>query len=185
MFGGGAMTLKVLESEAVKEAGLPLAELAARLGMPTGWETIPDAVIRLEHRLSAAMTAVEARLGSALLRRRMVLGGAVEGGIRMALPVRPVASLLSVEIDRGQGFAVEIGARLVDGAVVLSRPLRVGWQARVVVQAGYGPWPDIPADLREAVILDCEAGEIGAQRFDSVMDRLLAPYRMRRLGGGR
>lgn len=176
------MALRVLTSEAVEAADLPLAELAARMRMPEGWETIPDQVTRLESRMRSALLATERRLGHVLLQREIRLVGTSDGVCTVALPVAPVAALISVEVDRGDAFKALTGVRLRDGALELPNSVEPGAGLRVAVDAGYGAWADVPDDLAEVVLLISERGESGDRTMEPAIERAMAPFRNLRLG---
>jgi uncharacterized phiE125 gp8 family phage protein len=176
------MALRVLESEAVMTADLPVAVLAARLRLPDGWDAVPGALDRLQASLFAAMSTTEARLGQVLLRRVLVIGGRFDSAGRFSLPIAPVIDLCSLQVDRGAGLETVDDARLIDGDVIAAGSLGAEAEVRITVLAGYGAWGDVPAGLREVVLLEAERGETGDAVLSPLIDELAAPFRRLRMG---
>ncbi|MEM8822177.1 MAG: hypothetical protein AAGF30_01075 [Pseudomonadota bacterium] len=176
------MALRVLTSAAVDAAQLPWEVLAARLRMPEGWRSIPELVLRVDTRLQAALAMAERRTGRILVRREVVLVGEGDGTRSIALGVEPVNALIGVDVDLGGGFEELPGAALSDGSIELPASLFKGAGLRVTVEAGYGLWDAVPADLAEVVLLIAERGASGDTALDALIDESIAPFSQRRLG---
>jgi uncharacterized phiE125 gp8 family phage protein len=180
------MTLTITHREAVAEARLPVAELAAQLRLPDGWETVPGQNTRLVSRLQAALELIEARAGSVLLERDLVLEGRAVGGRLVSLPCAPVTSVVSVTAD---GVSVDLSGAVIerDGnwtRLCLTRALVAGAALVVTVRAGPGDWAGVPGALAQAVLVKAEALESMAEdRAEGLIAQLIAPHR--RLGLGR
>ncbi|SLN46114.1 Phage gp6-like head-tail connector protein [Roseovarius albus] len=158
--------MMLIEETAVSQAALPLAEFKAHLRLGTGFDddTLQDAV--LESFLRAALAAIEARTGKALIARGFswtVTRWRDQAG--QALPIAPVSAVTALKL-RSQTDEEEV----IDPALYLleadmQRPILrprgtllpmipEGGVAEVVLTAGYGPtWGDLPADLAQAVLL--------------------------------
>ena len=197
--------MMLTEETPVPFAVLPVNEMKDHLRLGSGFaaDGLQDALI--EAYLRAAMAVIEGRIGKMLFRRRFhwVLEGWREA--EQALPVAPVAEIVSVTLidPAGGEVAVPSGAyRLVPD---LYRPRLAGrggtlpvipadGAVRVVFDAGFGPvWTDIPADLRQAVLL--LAAEYYEHRHDDGAQGAGLPFAVlalierwrtvRVLGGGR
>lgn len=156
----------LVEETGVSVAALPVAEFKEhlRLGSGFGEDDVQDSV--LESFLRAAMAAIEARTGKVLIERDFLWSVAYwRNDQGQGLPVAPVAALISVTLVD----------RLGDSAVVAPSAYRLfpdqqhpqvrpsgtclptipsDGQAEVRFVAGYGSeWTDIPADLRQAMLL--------------------------------
>ena len=168
--------MMLTEESPVPSGVLPVEEMKDHLRMGSGFADggLQDGLI--ETYLRAAMAAIEGRIGKMLLRRRFLW--VLEGwrDAEQALPVAPVAGIVSVTlVDAAGGEVVVPGAsyRLVPD---LHRPRLAGRGAalpaipsegmvKVVFEAGFGPaWTDVPVDLRQAVLL--LAGEYHEHRHD-------------------
>ena len=156
----------VIEETTVPDGVLPVEEFKAhlRLGSGFGTDTVQDAV--LVSFLRAAVAAVEARTSKVLFQRNFVLSySSWRQAEAQPLPLAPVTAITGVTILDRTGAETD-----ADGATFwLERDLHspvlraVGaclptiphaGRAGVALTAGYGPlWADIPADLRQAVLL--------------------------------
>lgn len=148
---------------------------------------------------------IEAALGLALITQgwSYFLDRWPKGG-RIALPLRPVASLVHVRVwDAGSGVVtLDPALFLLDGQGMPPRlvplsgapPLAPGRAVNgieVAFLAGFGPTPnDVPATIRHALLLlvahwyeNREPIEIGggATAVPAMVSELLAPYRRRRM----
>ncbi|WP_120500958.1 head-tail connector protein [Roseovarius sp. EL26] len=158
--------MMLIEETAVSQAALPLAEFKAHLRLGTGFDdgTLQDPV--LESFLRAALAAIEARTGKALITR--VFSWTVtrwRDPAGQALPIAPVSTVTSLVL-RNQTAEEEVidpaHYRLeMDMQRPILRPAGTmlplvpdGSVAEVKFAAGYGPaWGDLPADLAQAVLL--------------------------------
>lgn len=156
----------LMEETTVPQTVLPLAEFKAHLRLGTGFADadIQDPV--LEGFLRAALAAIEARTGKALLVRDFswVIGMWRDPG-GQALPVAPVRAIQSVTLRNRADETEVISADLYrlerDAHRPVLRPrgtflpaIAPGGVAEIVFRAGYSDaWTDLPADLAQAVLL--------------------------------
>jgi uncharacterized phiE125 gp8 family phage protein len=191
------------EQTAVPPEALPIAEFRAHLRLGTGFpdDGLQDGV--LEAALRAALAAIEGRTSKALYTRTFEWRiEAWRDLSRQALPLAPVSLIRSLAvIDRfGTATVADPGAYgLVEDthrpAVIstgfLLPQIPVAGVVEIVFDAGFGPaWGDIPADLRQAVLL--LAAEYYERRLDAGSETgwpagvhaVLARWRPVRLFGG-
>ena len=158
--------MMLVEETSVPTAALPVAEFKEHLRLGSGFDDddVQDSV--LVSFLRAAMAAIELRTGKVLIEREFAWTVAMwrnAGG--QGLPTAPVSAISAVSLED----------RLGDTAVVAPSAYRLfpdqhrpelrptgtclptipsEGQAQVQFLAGYGPdWSDVPADLRQAVML--------------------------------
>ncbi len=170
------------ELTAVADAALPLAPLREHLRLGSGFEddALQDGLLR--GFLRAAIAAVEARTGKALLERSFALAvPAWRWPDRQPLPVAPVSAVTAVQVEAATGETTTIPAtawRLQPdwaspALVAASTQLPVipaGGQAKVTFVAGFGPiWDRLPADLGQAVLM------LAAHYYDFRHDTALGP----------
>lgn len=193
------------ETGAVPGAVLPVAALADHLRLGTAFAGDVLLAGLLESHLRAAMAAVEGRTGKALIARgfRLVLS-VWRGDGAQALPVAPVSTLGEVALVDGTGertvleaarFRLERDAHrpklvAVSGALP---SIPAGGRVEIAFVAGFGGgWADVPADLRQAVMLLAaqfhetrhDAGD-GVAGLPLSVQALLERWRtVRLLGGG-
>ncbi len=150
------------------------------------------------------MAAIEARTGKILLTRAFTWTlTAWRDLAAQALPVAPVSAITGVTITDRLGVEEVIAAnrfrlepdmqrpRLVSTGIVLPA-IPVGGQVEIAFDAGFGTsWSDLPADLRQAVML--LAAQYYEHRHDTAsgsaamphgVNMLIQPYRTVRLFGG-
>lgn len=154
------------ETGAVPGSALPVAALADHLRLGTAFQGDALQAGLLESQLRAAIAVIEGRTAKVLLSRgfRLVLGQ-WRGVWAQTLPVAPVVMLSEVALVDGAGVrsVLEAGRlrlerdahrpRLV--AVTGSLPvIPLGGRVEISFTAGFGvAWADVPADLRQAVML--------------------------------
>jgi uncharacterized phiE125 gp8 family phage protein len=154
------------EDTAVPVASLPLQAMRDHLRLGTGFsdEGLQDGLI--EAYLRAAVAVIENRTGKALLLRqfRWVLDD-WRDATAQALPVAPVQTVVSVKLFDIVGTATVISAPEYRLIVDLHRPrlaptggllpaVPYGGKVEIVFTAGFGAtWNDVPADLRQAVLV--------------------------------
>ncbi|MFT6673947.1 MAG: putative phiE125 gp8 family phage protein [Sulfitobacter sp.] len=158
--------MMLIEDTPVAEAALPLEAFKAhlRIGSGFGLDGIQDAV--LVSFLRAALAAVEARTGKALLLRSFhceVTGWrdpAVQG-----LPIAPVTQITAFRVVTRQGAETVIGSDLFWLERDMHRPklrsvgaalpmIPSGGSAHVAIEAGLGAtWDQVPVDLQQAVLM--------------------------------
>lgn len=160
--------MMLVEETAPPAAQLPIAELRAHLRIGSGFELAADAAedAALAGFLRAAIAAVEARTGKALLARRfrMRIEDWRDREVQ-PLPLAPVLALERVEIDDGEGGVAEVpigDLRLIPDS---QRPLVVPRGAllpavpdrgfvTLFFTAGFGAgWASVPPDLAQAVLM--------------------------------
>lgn len=194
--------MRLTEQAMVPDGALPVQALKDHLRVGTGFadDGMQDALVR--GYLRAALAAVEGRIGKALILRRFSLAlTRWRDPSAQALPVAPVAAVVSVAVVDGEGVAtalpearwrLEVDTHrprlLARGAIFPMVP--EGGRAEVVFDAGFGVWDDVPADLRQAVLLLAaqyhelrHEANVGAMPF-GVMALIERWRTVRVLGGG-
>ena len=193
------------EETQVAAAALPVQEFKDHLRLGTGFAEAGATDAYLEELLRAALGVVEARTGKALFARdfRWSVTAWREADAQ-ALPVAPVAAILSVAVaDRGGvETAVDAAAYWLERDIQRPRlrapgllpSIPEGGTAEVRMTAGFGPaWGDIPVELRQAVLLVAagyferrheEGAEPGAKPF-GVMALIERWRTVRGFGGAR
>lgn len=197
--------MMLTEETPVPLAALPVEEMKHHLRMGSGFaeDGLQDGLI--ETHLRAALAAIEGRIGKMLFQRRFLW--VLEGwrDAEQALPVAPVASVVSVVLVDAAGGEVVVPAGAYRLVKDRHRPRLAGrgtslpvipgdGAVKVVFEAGFGPaWTDIPVDLRQAVLL--LAGEYYEHRHDDGAQGAGLPFgvvtlierwrTVRLLGGGR
>jgi uncharacterized phiE125 gp8 family phage protein len=156
----------LIEETNIPDAALPVADFKAHLRLGTGFaeDTLQDAV--LGSFLRAAMAAIEARTGKALIEREFSMSvSTLRNATVLPLGVAPVTVVADVTLVSRGGTEQAVNAavywlerdaqapRLRPTAASLPGP-EEGGVLRVRFLAGYGPeWDDLPSDLRQAVML--------------------------------
>jgi len=156
----------LIEETNIPDAVLPVAALKAHMRLGTGFaeDTLQDVVIA--GFLRAAIAAVEARTGKALIAREFTQAVVKSGPVDVvALGMAPVSEIIEVQTLSPDGavqgvdparYWVERDAqtprlRAVGGNIA---QLPLGGELRVRMQAGWGDdWNDVPVDLRQAVMM--------------------------------
>ncbi len=192
--------MMMVELTSVGSAVLPVADLADHLRLAQGFADDGSLDSQLESCLRAALSAIEARVGKALFRRRFALGlSAWQSGASHVLPIAPVQAIESIKILSRAGIETLVEPdryalrpdqqRPMIEAVVgsLPNPAR-GGSIEIEFTAGYASdWTDMPADLRQAVLI--QAAEFYGQDSNTetgiafAVSVLLEPYRAIRLRG--
>jgi uncharacterized phiE125 gp8 family phage protein len=193
----------LIEETNVPDAALPVAAFKAHLRMGTGFgeDTLQDAV--LSSFLRAAMAAIEARTGKALIEREFTLSvSTLKNATALPLSVAPVTVIADVSLVSRGGTVQSVNSavywlerdsnspRLRPTAACLPGP-EAGGVLRIRFLAGYGPeWDDIPGDMRQAVMM--LAAHYYEYRHDTALaggcmpfgvTSLIERFRMMRLGG--
>ena len=158
--------MMLIEETTVPDAVLPVDEFKShlRVGSGFGTDTLQDEVLR--GFLRAAMAAIEARTGKMMLRRDFSWNLTMWRDLSaQALPVAPVQVITEMEMVLRDGSRMPVANDLYWLEQDQSRPRvrsvgaclpSIPTAGAVVVsfQAGFGEvWGDIPADLRQAVML--------------------------------
>ena len=158
--------MMLVEQTSVPVEALPLGALRDHLRLGSGFadDALQDGV--LEECLRAAMAAVEARTGKALLARVWKWSVTAWRDLgRQVLPVAPVSAVTGFAIRDMNGVETPVAAErwrlepdlhrptLVSTGLVLPT-IPVAGAAEITFAGGFGPdWADVPADLRQAVML--------------------------------
>ncbi len=194
--------MMIVEDTPVPLARLPIAELRAHLRMGTGFaeDTLQDNV--LEGFLRAALAAVEGRCSKVLIARVFTWRlSAWQDGQAQALPLAPVISVEAVRLLDGAEMPTEVAAtqyrlemvahvpRVRATGSCLPNPVR-GGQIEIVASVGFAAqWPDVPADLRQAVLMLAahyyefrNETALGAGCMPFGVTSLVARYRPLRIG---
>ncbi len=184
---------------------VPVREFAEHLRLGTGFtdDGAEDAVLELY--LRAAMAAIEARIGRALLARKFSLTiTAWREESSQGLPIAPVRSIEAVTIVSADGTETLIGPENWSVLRDTQRPRLLGrfgrhlpriprsGHAEIRFVAGFSEsWDGVPADLRQAAFLlaahyyDNRSETRGGEStipFGVLM--LIEAYRTLRIGGG-
>jgi uncharacterized phiE125 gp8 family phage protein len=197
--------MMLTEETPVPTAALPVEEFKDHLRLGSGFadDGMQDGLI--ETYLRAAMAAIEGRIGKMLYRRRFLWVLECWRGDEQALPVAPVAGLVSLTLVNAEGVETLVPATSYRLIPDLHRPRLVGkgtslpaipadGLVKVMFDAGFGPgWTDVPVDLRQAVLL--LASEYYEHRHDDAAQSAGLPFgvvtlierwrTVRILGGGR
>ncbi len=193
--------MMLVEQTPVPSAALPVAQFKDHLRLGSGFadDAVQDVV--LEAHLRAAMAAIEARTGKALITRAYgwPLTAWRDLGAQV-LPVAPVSAITGLSIfDRLDAEEVVNPSRyrlapdrhrprlVATGFCLPTIP--VGGRAVIGFDAGFGPaWDDVPADLRHATLMlasrfyEARGGDAGEVPGEVVA--LIQPWRVMRLFGG-
>jgi uncharacterized phiE125 gp8 family phage protein len=160
------ISMMLIEEASVPDEVLPLAAFKAHLRLGTGFaqDDVQDPV--LKSFLKAALAAVEARTGKALISRAFSWSVTRwRDPSAESLPIAPVRVIEALEICDADGadlivspdcYALEIDSQrpkiIARGGGFGSIPF--GGKASIRFQAGFGPqWSDLPDDLAQAVFL--------------------------------
>lgn len=189
------------EHAAVPDGVLPIAAFREHLRLGTGFADIGAEDASLAAHLRAAIAVIEGRTGKVLFRRDYTMTVARWRYDTQPLPVAPVSAVTAVRVVDAGGDASVVDAvryRLVRDN---TRPRLEGGlphipyagEGQVDFVAGFGPvWTDIPADLRQAVLMLAAqyydlrhdgAGDVSAMPFGVMA--LIERWRTVRILGGR
>lgn len=158
--------MNLVETSTIPEFDLPLQAFRDHLRTASGFpdDSLQDGV--LEAMLRAALAAIEARTGKALLSRgfRWTVSG-WRSPAAQALPIAPVTELTGVTLIGRNGDATPYDMGCVQLVQDSQRPvlrgvchglphIPTGGVAEVTFTAGFGlTWEDLPADLQLAVLV--------------------------------
>ncbi|MBS0565264.1 MAG: hypothetical protein JSR87_12570 [Proteobacteria bacterium] len=158
--------MMLTEQTAVPTAALPLQEFKDHLRLGTGFADDGVQDVLAQGYLRAAITAIEGRIGKALIERDFLLTlPDWRDDACQALPVAPVSAIGSVVLRDAAGAATVVapGAyRLrrdmhrpkLAGAGGALPPVPTDGSIEILFTAGFGPaWADVPGDLAQAVFL--------------------------------
>ncbi|MGA0539263.1 head-tail connector protein [Neotabrizicola sp. VNH66] len=158
--------MMLTEVTGVPDAALPVQALKDHLRLGSGFAMAPDQDGLLQSHLRAALAAIEARTGKAIFERsfRLVLEDWRDPA-EQPLPVAPVGlieAVVLVDAAGGETVLAPAGWRLIEdrhrprlaGRGTALPPVPAEGRVEVLFDAGFGTdWADIPADLRQAVLL--------------------------------
>lgn len=194
----------LIEETNVPTAQLPIAEFRDHLRLGSGFsdDTLQDVV--LESFLRAALAAIEARTGKAVLQRDFSWRlSEWRNKTGQAFPVAPVQDVASVVLRDSGGAEAMIAssAYRLQGDIHFPRLMPVGaclpqipngGQVQINFTAGIASaWVDIPADLAQAVLM--LSAHFYEYRHETALGRgcmpfgvtsLLERYRTMRIGQG-
>ena len=177
----------LVELAEVPTAALPLARLKEHLRLGTGFadDTVQDGL--LEGFLRAAVAAVEARTGKALIERPFEMSlRAWHRSDRQPIPIAPVGAVSALALVDADGvaeswplhaFRLEIDAMrpCLAPAGGLLPPIPAGGIARITFEAGYGAaWASVPRDLAQAVMM--LASHYHEHRADTALSEGCMPF---------
>ncbi|WP_375690239.1 head-tail connector protein [Pseudooceanicola sp. LIPI14-2-Ac024] len=185
-------------------AALPVDAFKTHLRLGTGFaaSSVQDEV--LESFLRAAIAAVEARTGKALIAReftwRIAAWRSDCGQVFPVAPVSAIAAMARVQADGSETvidatayrLVPELHAPRIEPAGTMLPAVPTGGAMRIRFTAGFGAaWDDVPADLRQAVLMLAThfyefRGEtaLGDGCMPFGVSSLLARYRPMRIGVG-
>ncbi len=189
------------EQTPIPSAALPLAEFRAHLRLSSGFadDTTEDGL--LDTYLRAAMATVEGRVSRALFARDFTLRlSHWRDGYAERLPLAPVTAINAVTLIAADGAETTVAPtryRLdadgmrprIEAAGSALPTIPTGGAVVIAFTAGFGAsWSDIPADLRQAVLLLAaqlyENRDSGARAdLDFGVRALLERWRDIRIGG--
>ncbi|MFQ8433869.1 head-tail connector protein [Amaricoccus sp. W119] len=193
------------EVSAPTAEAMPIRAFGEHLRLGTGFADDGSQDTILEVYLRSAMASIEARIGQALLSRPFVATlGRWQSDSSQTLPLAPVASVSSVALLSGDDDRVELATDTWSLLRDRHRPRLVGrfgrylpriprgGQAEIRFVAGYGPaWEDVPADLRQAVLLLAAhfyehraEGALSGAMFPGTVLTLIETHRAVRIGRG-
>jgi uncharacterized phiE125 gp8 family phage protein len=193
------------ELSAPPAAAVPVRAFAEHLRLGSGFADDGAEDVALEAYLRAAMAAIEARLGRVLLARPFAWTvGRWREEASQALPVAPVVAVEAITLKGADGAESAVDPELWSVLRDAQRPRLVGrfgrslpriprgGTAEVRFTAGFGAsWADVPADLRQAVLLlaahfyenRADTGAVsGTMPFGVLV--LIEAYKATRIGGG-
>ncbi|OCX67213.1 hypothetical protein BFP70_02425 [Thioclava sp. SK-1] len=187
----------------VAAAALPVAALRDHLRLGRGFADVGAEDAALEGYLRASLATIERRTGKALLGRDCVLTLYQWRCTRHPLPLSPVQQVSAIVLVDRNNMRQTVDPARYRLVRDMSRPLIEGLgqslpdiplhgHAEITLQAGFGVWAQVPADLAQAVMLLAATyfehrHERGAEGDDIPFGVacLIEPWRTVRLIGGR
>jgi len=196
--------MMLVELTTLPGTAIPVAEFKDHLRLGTGFadDSVHDDV--LEAYLRSAMAAIESRTGKMLITRDFSWTLTAWRDLSaQSLPTAPVSAITSLTITDRLGGTEVIASdkyylekdmhrpRLVAHTICLPA-IPVGGAAIIVFNAGFGAlWADVPADLKQAVMLLAahyyehrNTGATSAGEIPFGVTSLIQRYRVVRLFGG-
>lgn len=191
--------MMMVEMSSVSSTLLPITELTDHLRLSSGFADDGSQDAQLESCLRAALAAIEARIGKALFRRGFSWHlSHWQSPQEQVLPVAPVVSIDSVKLVSRAGVETVLDPESYGLKVDTHRPAitavsslpgpSTGGSIEMEITAGYGAdWHGVPADLRQAVLLQAaelyEARGGGEAGMACGVAVLIEPYRSVRMRG--
>lgn len=191
------------EITSISSGALPFYGLKNHLRMGTGFSESDLQDPLLEAYLRASISAIENKLGIAILERNFKLNlTAWSDALAQKIPMRPVSEIVSVTTHSENGASrlenttsyrlvkdSQSPAIAATGSCLPSIP--TGGDVDVVFTAGYGPvWDDVPQDLAQAVLIlatwfyeNRTGAPFASGVFPAAVLALLEPYRAFKIGG--
>lgn len=180
---------------------LPLSEFAEHLRLGFGFADDGSQDPHLDRALKAAASAIERRLGLAIITRRFIVeASAWDRRGALVLPIGPVSALVSARfVGAGASTDLDIADLEVEAEALRARlvsqgggrlpEIPAGQRAEVTFDAGLAAdWGGVPGDLRQAVLVLASeffeappASGAAGLRLPGPVEALLAPYRPMRL----
>ncbi len=158
--------MMLIEQTTVPGTALPVQEFKDHLRIGTGFADVGAQDAALEGYLRASIAAIEGRVGKALISRNFLWQlSSWRGDGEQALPIAPVVSIASVTTTDMNGLNATVDPARYRLVRDLQRPKLVALgstlptvpqagSVEIAFTAGFGPaWLDVPADLRQAVLL--------------------------------
>ncbi len=158
--------MMLIEQTTVPGTALPVQEFKDHLRIGTGFADVGAQDAALEGYLRASIAAIEGRVGKALISRDFLWQlSSWRGDGEQALPIAPVVSIASVTTVDMNGLNATVDPARYRLVRDLQRPKLVALgstlpsvpqagSVEIAFTAGFGPaWLDVPADLRQAVLL--------------------------------
>jgi len=156
----------LVELGSISTAVLPIAEFANHLHLGTGFAEDGDETAILEAYLRAGISAIETRIGKAMITREYSWQLTQwHRPDQQVLPVAPVSAITEIRLVDAAGTSQVVDPdsyylvkdsqrpRLVSAVGAFPSIASAGG-VEIDFQAGYGPaWSDMPVDLAQAVFL--------------------------------
>ncbi|RFU13189.1 hypothetical protein DZD18_08460 [Rhodobacteraceae bacterium W635] len=191
--------MMMVEMSSVSSALLPITELTDHLRLASGFADDGSQDAQLESCLRAALAAIEARIGKALFQRGFSWHlSHWQSPQEQVLPVAPVAMIDSVKLVSRAGVETQLDPDSYSLRLDAHRPAIVavsklpspssGGSIEMEFTAGFGAdWHGVPADLRQAVLLQAaeyyDAQGTGGAGMACGVAVLIEPYRSVRMRG--
>lgn len=150
----------------IAPAALPVAALRDHLRLGSGFTVADLQEDLLRSFLRAALAAIEARTGKAILAREFRLTLHRWGAItHHVIPIAPVTSLTDLQVLTADGVAEVVDPARYVLQVDTHHPMVLGRGGRSLpvlpaqgtaelrFHAGFGAWAEVPADLAQAVLM--------------------------------
>jgi len=197
--------MMLTETTVVPGSALPVLQFRDHLRLGSGFAEDGTEDALLESYLRAAMAAVEAWTGKALVTRDFLQEvSAWSGPDAQSLATAPVSAVTAVTLASADGTEIAVAAeryrlqqdthvpalRAVSGSLPT---IPAGGAGRIAFRAGFGTdWALVPDDLAHAVLMLAayyyeyrHEARIGAARIPYGVSRLISAWRVVRLGRGR